>query len=304
MVGKSIEVIIPVRNMADHLPKVLEPLLDQLADSDRVTVVDDASTDDTAAAARAFGVNVVSLTDSQGPYYARQLVASRSTAGILLFVDGRSRPLPGLLEGHRALQEDPGVVLSCTYVRTLSGPTLAARIAPLVHNFSIPRVGAVPGKPDYFPTANLGIDRAAFEKVGGFRKMRSGGDSDICWRIQEQSLGTLGVDPRVLMEWEPRATMRELVSQFKRYGRGTAYLRWAYRMDALANGTRSQSRPTLAESWRITRSALRRTPVEHLALAITGPVFQFGYWSEKRRTSQFTMPVHYDLGPTEARSSQ
>ena len=38
MAGKTIEVIIPVRDMADHLPKLLQPLLDQLAAGDRVTV--------------------------------------------------------------------------------------------------------------------------------------------------------------------------------------------------------------------------------------------------------------------------
>ena len=32
MVGQTIEVIIPVRDMADHLPKLLRPILDQLAD--------------------------------------------------------------------------------------------------------------------------------------------------------------------------------------------------------------------------------------------------------------------------------
>ena len=37
-------------------------------------------------------------------------------------------------------------------------------------------IGMVPPKPDYYPTANLGIDRTAFAKVGGFRAMRGGGD--------------------------------------------------------------------------------------------------------------------------------
>jgi glycosyltransferase involved in cell wall biosynthesis len=303
MVGNSIEVIIPVRNMADHLPKVLQPLLAQLADGDRISVVDDASTDDTEAVARSLGANVVSLTASQGPYYARQVVASRSSADILLFVDGRSRPRPGLLDAHRALQANDGVALSCTHVRTLSGSTLAGRIAPLADNFSIPRMGAVPGKPGYFPTANLGVDRTAFEKVGGFRKMRSGGDADICWRIQEQSLGTMAVHPDVLMDWEPRTTLRELLSQFKRYGRGTVYLRWAYRIDAGVGGGSSPSRRTLSESWRMTKAGLPRTPLEFMALLVTGAMFQFGYWSEKLGRTEYLAPVHYDLGAADSSSA-
>jgi hypothetical protein len=63
-----------------------------------------------------------------------------------------------------------------------------------------------------------------------------GGDVDICWRIQEQSLGTMAVDTRVLMEWEPRATMRDLASQWKRYGRSNAYLRWVSCTDNVAKG--------------------------------------------------------------------
>ena len=101
MAKQTIEVIVPVRDMAGHLPKLLRPLMAQLADGDRVTVVDDASSDDTASVARFSGANVVTLTGSKGPYYARQVAASRSTADTLLFIDGRCRPLPGLLDAHR-----------------------------------------------------------------------------------------------------------------------------------------------------------------------------------------------------------
>src|SRR5687767_14890834 len=141
MVGQTIEVIIPVRDMADHLPKLLAPILDQLADGDRVTVVDDASTDDTAAVARSLGANVVTVTNSRGPYYARQLAASESRSDILLFTDGRCRPLPGLLAAHRELQQQPGVALSCTNVRTVTGPTIAARMAAAMQPFMLPRGG-------------------------------------------------------------------------------------------------------------------------------------------------------------------
>jgi glycosyltransferase involved in cell wall biosynthesis len=297
----SIEVIIPVRNMVDHLTKVIPPLVSQLADGDRVTVVNDASTDDTEAVARAMGAGVVTLAESRGPYYARQVVGSRSTADILVFIDGRCRPLPGLLDAHRDLQSHPGVALSCTDVRTLSGPTLAARMAALMQPFSIPCRGAVPGKPEYYPTANLGIDRIAFEKVGGFRAMRSGGDSDICWRIQEQGLGGMAVDTRVLMEWEPRTTLRKLASQWKRYGRGTAYLRWAYRTDG---ATKTDNSPSLRSAIASVgpklmelRAELRRPPVELLARAAINVMFQYGYFAEKLKSSDFAMPGTYDLSP-------
>jgi glycosyltransferase involved in cell wall biosynthesis len=299
-VVKSIEVIVPVQTMADHLPKVLRPLLAQRARGDVVTVVNDASTDDTDAVARSLGANVVKLTRSHGPFYARQVAAGRSAADILLFVDARCRPLPGLLDAHRELHRPPDVALSCTDVRTLSGPSLAARVAALQQPFSLRKVG-LPGRPPFYPTANLGIDRTAFEKVGGFRAMRNGDDADICWRIQEQSVGTMAFDTRVLMEWEPRTTIGDLASQWKRYGASTAYVEWVY-------GKRSSSPYRAVESFgsrlraelRWPPDRLRGKPTEVLARAAIDGVYLFGYWSEKLKRAQFTMPAPYDVSTAEA----
>lgn len=305
MAGQTIEVIIPVRNMADHLPKLLQPLLDQLADGDRVTVVNDASTDDTEGVARALGANVVTVTDSRGPYYARQLAASKSTADVLVFIDGRCRPLPGLLDAHRALQSRPDVALSCTNVRTVSGPTLAARMAAKMQPFMLPRgggamkatIGMVPPRPDYYPTANLGIDRIAFTKVGGFRAMRGGGDLDICWRIQEQSLGTIATDTRVLMEWEPRSELRDLGSQWKRYGNSNAYLRWVHQHETSHSGGDQARQHSPAEAWTTMRAELQRPISELAANVIVGVAFQYGWISAWRKRKEFEMPARFDVGP-------
>lgn len=308
MPDQSIEVIIPVRDMAEHLPELVRPLLDQLSEGDLVTIVNDASVDETEAVARALGTNVVTVTESRGPYYARQLAAGKSTADILLFIDGRCRPLPGLLDAHRALQRQPGVALSCTNVRTLSGPTIAARLAAKMQPFMLPRsggamkatIGIVPPKPDYYPTANLGIDRIAFTKVGGFRAMRGGGDLDICWRIQEQSLGTIATDTRILMEWEPRASMRDLGSQWKRYGTSNAYLRWAHRNEVASAsnaGDHAAPRVSPVEAWTIMRAELRRPLSELAANAVVGLAFQYGFFSAKRKTSEFEMPAHFPVTP-------
>lgn len=305
MTAPTIEVIVPVRDMAHYLPRLLGPLNEQLDDGDRVTVVNDASRDGTEAVARSLGADVIALADSRGPYYARQVAASRSTADILLFTDGRCRPLPGLLDAHRALQQRSGVALSCTNVRTLSGPTLAARLAFNMQPFMLPRgggamkatIGMVPPRPDYFPTANLGVDRIAFAKVGGFRCMRGGGDTDICWRIQEQSLGTIATDTRVLMEWEPRRSMRDLASQWTRYGHSNAYMRWVHQNDEISQGDHSPRRHSPIEAWATLRAELRRPTVELAATALVGLAFQYGYFSAKLKSSQFEMPAYFDVAP-------
>jgi glycosyltransferase involved in cell wall biosynthesis len=97
--------------MANHLDKTLMALLGQRTSRDTITVVDAASPDNTGNVAHNLGARVLTLQDSQGPYFARQVDAA---------------------------------------------------------------------------------------------------------------------DTRVLMEWEPRSTMRDLASQWKRYGNSTAYLEWVY----------------------------------------------------------------------------
>jgi hypothetical protein len=223
----------------------------------------------------------------------------------LLFIDGRCRPLTGLLDAHRALQQQPGVALSCTNVRTVSGPTLAARIAARMQPFMLPRsggamkatIGMVPPKPDYYPTANLGIDRTAFAKVRGFREMRGGGDLDICWRIQEQSLGTIATDTRVLMEWEPRASMRDMGSQWKRYGHSNAYLRWAHHNDTANSDGHSAPKHSPVEAWTTLRAELRRPVGELAANAIVGLAFQYGFVTAWLKRSEFVMPKHFEVVP-------
>jgi glycosyltransferase involved in cell wall biosynthesis len=298
--SNAIEVIIPVQNMADQLPKVLRPLIHQLADGDLITVVNDASTDDTEAVARSLGVNVVTLANSRGPYYARQFAASRSKADTLLFIDGRCRALPGLLDAHRELQDRPGVALSCTDVRTLSGPTLAARVSALKQPFSLRGMVGVPGRPDFYPTANLGIARIAFAAAGGFRAMRSGGDADICWRIQEQSLGTMAVDPRTLMDWEPRTTIRDLASQWKRYGGSTAYLKWVYGQYSPAPyGPDESLLSKIKAEIQRRHEAPRSTLTEKAVGAAMAWVFQYGYLAATAKRGQFVMPEYYDLTAVE-----
>lgn len=158
-------------------------------------------------------------------------------------------------------------------------------------------IGMVPPRPDYYPTANLGIDRIAFAKVGGFRSMRGGGDTDICWRIQEQSLGTIATDTRVLMEWEPRTSMRDLASQWKRYGHSNAYMRWVHRNDDVSKGDDSPRRHSPMEAWATLRAELRRPPAELAATALVGLAFQYGYFSAKFKSSQFEMPAYFDVAP-------
>lgn len=296
MTHKTIEVIVPVQNMAELLDEALLPLLEQAANCDVVTVVNDASNDATESVARQLGANVITLEHSRGPYYARQLAAQRSEADVLLFVDARCRAMPGLLDAHRRLQSTSGVALSCTEVLTRSGPSLAARVAALRQGMTLRNLVDVPGRPAYFTTANLGVSRDAFATVGGFREMRSGADADICWRIQNSGLGSMAVDRRALMEWEPRSSMRDLASQWKRYGNSTAYLEWVYGDISPSNFDSSMSfRRRLWQRLSEMRRNSEATILETLASVFVSAVYSFGYLTAKRDSNEFMKPMPYSI---------
>lgn len=241
---ESLEIIIPARNMVDHVTQCVSRLVPQLSAGDRVTVIDDASEDGTAQASAAVGACVIQLSRSRGPYFARQVAAARSRARYLIFIDARGRALPGLLEAHRRLLSGRSVALSCTNVRILAGKSFASRVAAESGLFDVETKVGVPGRLDFFPTCNLGVNREAFMAVGGFRQMRSGGDTDLCWRIQIAGCGRLSADTRVLLDWIPRDSLRALVEQSFRYGKSGALLEHLYpreRNDTL--GGNVESRP-------------------------------------------------------------
>ena len=284
----SIEVIIPVRNMAEHIAACVSSLAPQLGVGDRITVVDDASTDETADAARRAGARVVVLEQPRGPYRARQLAANRSDAPLLLFIDARSRALPGLMEAHRRLLQSQGTVLSCTNVKILGGESFSSRIAANSGLFDVESKVGVPGQRDFFPTCNLGVRRDAFVHVGGFRDMRSGGDIDLCWRIQVAHLGGMGANPNVFMQWIPRDAFRDLVEQAYRYGKSGAVLSYLYRDQSPDGPAKIAESPRKRSAWRyahkITTDSLRNPSM--ISVRASGRVLAliqaFGRWRNTR----------------------
>src|SRR5438045_3366675 len=83
----KISVVIPARNAQ----KVLRRCLDAIGKSSyrpyELIIVDDSSTDSTAAIARCRGANVVETKVQNGPGAARNLGAQAATGDILCFID-------------------------------------------------------------------------------------------------------------------------------------------------------------------------------------------------------------------------
>lgn len=223
----SVAIVVPVKQGAALLPDCLTALTreaSQVTDAAEIVVVDDGSTDGTCQVARHHGATVLRRVVSGGPYAARNDGWRSTDAMTLVFTDARCRPRRGWLSALRAELERDGVAIAGgEIVAPAGGVTAAARFVADRQALSPRHTLADPFLP-YVPTATLAIRRSTLESVGGFRDVRSGGDVDLCWRVQLAGLGAVTVADGALSDWVPRATVREVLRQWRRYGRARAEL--------------------------------------------------------------------------------
>ncbi|SED29539.1 4,4'-diaponeurosporenoate glycosyltransferase [Nocardioides exalbidus] len=105
----SVSVVVPARDEALALPRLLRALAEQSVPLAEVVVVDDASSDDTAAVARDLGARVVPAgrppAGWTGKAWACHVGAATTTGDLLLFLDADVTLAPDatarLLEAHR-----------------------------------------------------------------------------------------------------------------------------------------------------------------------------------------------------------
>jgi len=108
--ASTISVIVPVYNSAQYLRSCLEHLRQSTDTNYECIVVDDGSTDDSAATAREFGVRVIQGVGRRGPAYARNLGAREATGDILFFIDADVCVYPHTLARVRAnFGQDPAL---------------------------------------------------------------------------------------------------------------------------------------------------------------------------------------------------
>ena len=169
----TVSVLIPARDEAGSIGTCLETI----DGADEVIVLDDASTDDTAAIAAAHGATVIRGTaPRQGslgkPHACRQL-ASAARCDVLVFLDADVRLSPGAVRAAAGLLESSGLDLISPLPRQVAG-TLAERLVQPLLAWSIltflPLGAAARSARPSLGAANgqfLVVRRDSYERAGG-----------------------------------------------------------------------------------------------------------------------------------------
>jgi glycosyltransferase involved in cell wall biosynthesis len=160
-----VSVIVPARDAAPTLERSLRALAGQELDEPfEVLLIDDGSTDDTAAIAARWAPSVrlirtcEGFATARGPGAARNRGAAEARAPVLAFTDADCFPAPDwLAAGLRAVRDGADLVQGAVVPE------------PGVARTPFDRTVIVSSENGLYPTANMFVRRELFAAVGGFR---------------------------------------------------------------------------------------------------------------------------------------
>jgi cellulose synthase/poly-beta-1,6-N-acetylglucosamine synthase-like glycosyltransferase len=233
----TVSVIVPIYNGERDLPGLIDCLRHQTYPADRVEyiLVDNGSCDRTPTILAQTSNPAVSPpfkclqeTALQSAYAARNTGIRNATGDILAFTDADCYPQPDWLEKLVQGFQEPQVGLVAGAITALPGTTWLEHYAERKQLLSQSDTLAHPFCP-YGQTANLAIRTQALTQIGLFRpRLTTGGDADICWRLQREGGWRLRFEPTAEVRHHHRTNLRDLYSQWARYGRSNRYLHQLY----------------------------------------------------------------------------
>jgi O-antigen biosynthesis protein len=188
-----------------------------------VVVIDDGSTDDTAAIARDYPFLLIK-TPNRGLSAARNTGLEAATGEIVAYLDDDARPDAYWLRYLVSTFRDGDWA-------GVGGPNLAPPGDGLVADC----VANAPGGPvhvllsdreaEHIPGCNMAFRRDALQGIGGFDPnfRVAGDDVDACWRLRERN-HKLGFSPAAVVWHHRRGSVRAYLRQQRAYGKAEALL--------------------------------------------------------------------------------
>ena len=218
-----ISVVVCTHNGSRTIRESLEGL-SRLAYPDyEVIVVDDGSTDATAAIARTCECRLI-RTENRGLSSARNTGLEAATGEIVAYLDDDAYPDPHWL-----------TYLAASFLSTEHAGIGGPNIAPPGDGPIAECVARSPGGPvhvlvtdreaEHIPGCNMAFRKARLEEIGGFdpRFCTAGDDVDVCWRLQQRGW-TLGFSAAAVVWHHRRTSVHAYWKQQIAYGRAEAML--------------------------------------------------------------------------------
>jgi len=221
-----ISVVVCSYNGARTIRDCLEGLRKLEYPNCEVIVVDDGSTDCTAAIAREYDCRVI-RTENRGLSNARNTGWQAANGGIVAYIDDDAYPDPHWLH-----------YLASAFLNTMNATHAAVggpNIAPPTDGPIAECVAHAPGGPthvllsdreaEHIPGCNMAFRKSCLAAIGGFDPQFrvAGDDVDVCWRLQQEGW-TLGFNPAAVVWHHRRNSVRAYLRQQKGYGKAEALL--------------------------------------------------------------------------------
>jgi hypothetical protein len=232
----DVAVVIPARDEAANLPILLDSLAAARTAGVEVLVVDDHSTDDTAAVATAHGARVVGAPDLPpgwaGKPHACAVGAAATTRPTLVFLDADTALESDGLARIVAEQRTRGGLLSVQPFHLTELPH--ERLAAIFNVVGVMGVGCATAPPHPRVAGAFGpcivTSRADYDAVGGHGSVRGEVLEDIAlgarYRDAGLPVGALGGRGAITFRMYP-AGMRQLVEGFtKNFAGGAGAIPW------------------------------------------------------------------------------
>jgi GT2 family glycosyltransferase len=219
-----VSVVVASYNAAATLDECLQSLRALRYPEYEVIVVDDGSTDDTAAIARRHPVRLLSIPHG-GLSRARNAGIHAARGEIIAFLDSDARADADWL---RFLV----IALESEKADAVGGPNLEPPEAAFVARC----VGNSPGNPthvlvgdtlaEHVAGCNMAFRREALQVLGGFDATHdaAGDDVDVCWRLLDRG-SRIAFSACALVLHHRRGTVRGFLRQQRGYGRAESALR-------------------------------------------------------------------------------
>ena len=228
-----VSVVVCTHNGERTLRDCLEGCLELDYPSFEVIVVDDGSTDASAAIASEYGFRVI-RTANEGLAAAPTRGRAAATGEIIAYLDDDARPDPHWL-----------MYLAWAFAHSLHAGIGGPNVAPPGDGTIARCVANSPGGPihvllsdevaEHIPGCNMAFRRDELEAIGGFDPQFrvAGDDVDVCWRLQHRGR-TLGFSPAAMVWHRRRSSVRAYWRQQRGYGRAEALLerKWPEKYNA------------------------------------------------------------------------